>query len=319
MSITPTRERRSLRGWARRLLPVHATLLAACSGTPVASDPGSDPTAGCSGRCADTASPLGVPDVERILAQGIAEARGRGVNATLAVVDAAGHVLAVYRMGEPASRTVTLATAVAADGRAAISGGLEGIRLPVDAARINLDDQAAIAKAITGAYLSSEGNAFSTRTASQIIQEHFNPRERFQPGGPLFGVQFSQLACSDLMRSFDGTAASAGPQRSPLGLAADPGGFPLYKNGAPVGGVGVLADGRYGLAAPGTTDDEIVDVDEAIAYAASFGFAAPLDRRADRITADGKTLRFSGLGGEDLASTPSAAPPFGTVPATVGA
>ena len=38
---------------------------------------------------------------------------------------------------------------------------------------------AAIAKAITGAYLSSSGNAFSTRTASQIVQQFFRrPRDR---------------------------------------------------------------------------------------------------------------------------------------------
>src|SRR3546814_13726552 len=36
----------------------------------------------------------------------------------------------------------------------------------------------AIAKAVTGAYLSSGGNAFSTRTASQIVQEHFPPAPR---------------------------------------------------------------------------------------------------------------------------------------------
>ena len=138
---------------------------------------------------------------------------------------------------------------------------------------MNIDHAAAIAKAITGAYLSSEGNAFSSRTASQIVQEHFNPREQFQPSGPLFGVQFSQLACSDLMRAFDGVGPSVGPQRSPLGLSADPGGFPLYKSGTVVGGVGVLADGFY------TIDKDIADsdadVDEAIGYAATFSFAAP--------------------------------------------
>ena len=32
-----------------------------------------------------------------------------------------------------------------------------------------------IAKAITGAYLSSGGNAFSTRTASEIVQQNFPP------------------------------------------------------------------------------------------------------------------------------------------------
>jgi hypothetical protein len=53
----------------------------------------------------------------------------------------------------------------------------------------------AIAKAITGAYLSSSGNAFSTRTASMIVQEHFPPSRAAigLESGPLFGVQFSQL------------------------------------------------------------------------------------------------------------------------------
>ena len=86
---------------------------------------------------------------------------------------------------------------------------------------------------MTGAYLSSEGNAFSTRTASQIVQENFNPGEISAPGGPLFGVQFSQLPCSDLVRRpGDG---SVGPKRSPLGLSADAGGLPLYKGGTVVG------------------------------------------------------------------------------------
>ena len=90
---------------------------------------------------------------------------------------------------------------------------------------------AAFAKAASGALLSSGGNAFSTRTASFIVQEHFPPGIDFTGGGPLFGVQFSSLACSDVNRV------------SPLGLAADPGGFPLYKNGRVVGGIGVEGDG----------------------------------------------------------------------------
>src|SRR6185436_9308303 len=96
-----------------------------------------------------------------------------------------------------------------------------------------------------------------------------------------------------------------GPRASPLGLAADPGGIPLYKSGTLVGGIGVELDGIYGI------DRDIYDVDdqpeESIAVAGSAGFEAPADIRADRITADGRTLRFTDS--VSLASDPSKAPP----------
>ncbi len=153
----------------------------------------------------------------------------------------------------------------------------------------------AIAKAVTGAYLSSGGNAFSTRTASQIVQEHFPPAPTTVglESGPLFGVQFSQLPCSDLSARFGapGAAALIGPKRSPLGLAADPGGLPLYKNGVLVGGIGVMGDGVYG------SDPNILDIDndpeEFIALAGTRGFEAPSTITADKITVDGTSLRFS--------------------------
>ena len=291
-----------------------AAFITGCSGggDPVADTKGTDTSGGnCTGSCATTTTNFTVADVQLVLAQGVAEAQARGVAATIAVVDRVGNVLAVYRMGNASNRAVTITS------EATVSGGLEGIRLPVAAAPVNIDHAAAISKAITGAYLSSEGNAFSSRTASQIVQEHFNPGEQFQPGGPLFGVQFSQLACSDLMRAFDGVGPGVGPQRSPLGLSADPGGFPLYKSGTLVGGVGVLADGIYTIDRNIADDD--ADVDEAIAYAATFGFAAPVDRRGDRITADGKTLRFSDLDFDDLDSDPASAAAFASIPASTGA
>lgn len=283
------------------LLP--ALLLGGCGGGSRQGTPDAAVSPGCDGSCASASTFLTVNDVERVLAQGIVEAQTRGVPATFAVTDRVGNVLAVYRMTGANPAGVELTT------NSGTSGGLEGIVLPGAA-----DTLAAIAKAVTGAYLSSEGNAFSTRTAGQIVQDHFNPGEDFQPAGPLFGVQFSQLACSDLTTSVaDG---SFGPKQSPLGLSADPGGFPLYKNGSVVGGVGVIADGEYSL------DANILDrdhnLDELIAYAAAFSYAAPADRRADRITADGKTLRFSDVDSGDLSSSPNSAPAFASFGVGVG-
>ncbi len=278
--------------------------LTACGGGSGGSTVGTDTTAGnCGGSCATPAAFLSVADVEQIIAQAVGEANALGVGATIAVVDRVGNVLAVFRMS---AQTVQIATATDSNGVALISSGLEGIMLPVAGVPMaTLDDQAAIAKAITGAYLSSEGNAFSTRTANQIVQDHFNPGEDNQPGGPLFGVQFSQLACSDFTLAFNGGAADAGPKRSPLGLSADPGGFPLYQTGTVVGGVGVISDGRYGADADISDTDR--SNDELIALAASFGFGAPTNRRADRITLDGKTLRFSDVDFADLTSDPNGA------------
>lgn len=300
------------------LLPLSAWLLVGCSGgEPVTPTTGTDTTVqNCTGSCATATTNLTVADVQRVIAQGVAEAQARGLNATIAVVDRVGNVLAVYRMGDATTRSVTVTTTP--NGVSPISGGLEGVRLPVAPVPMaNIDHAAAIAKAVTGAYLSSEGNAFSTRVASQIVQEHFNPGEDFQPAGPLFGVQFSSLACSDLIRSFNGVGPSAGPQRTPLGLSADPGGFPLYKSGTVVGGVGVLADGVYTI--DKSILDRDVDADEAIALAATFNFSAPVDRRADRVTVDGKVLRFTDVEFAQLSSNPVSAPSFGSIAATVGA
>lgn len=238
----------------------------------------------CSGFCAtDNPQRLEPQEVMQVITQAVDEADARGLAATVAVTDRVGNVLAVFRMNG-AVPTVQV------DSGRATGSGLDGLAVVPDTL-------AAIAKALTGAYLSSEGNAFSTRTASQIVQEHFNPLERGQPAGPLFGVQFSQLPCSDLNLRQTVTSR-AGPKRSPLGLAADAGGFPLYKAGTVVGGVGVIADGRYGLDLD--IGDRDQDADELIAVAASAGFEAPQDRRAQRITVNGLALRYSDV---DLADT----------------
>ena len=251
-----------------------------------------------------SANPLPRPEfltaanVTRILQQAVVAARASGTPATIAVVDRVGNVLAVYRM------TGSRLTARVFAGRPVQPPrGLVGLDLP--------DLGVAIAKAITGAYLSSAGNAFTTRTASQIVQENFNPLSSGLEGGPLFGVQFSQLPCSDLSVRFatNNTAvpgvvsATIGPKRSPLGFSADPGGLPLYKDGVLVGGVGVIADGIYGLVRDKNANG---GVDESIALAATTGFGPPDSIRANRIYVDGRQLTFSNagaLGSDELANS----------------
>ncbi len=253
---------------------------------------------------------LSQAQVQQIIAQGVQEAQARGVGATIAVTDRVGNVLAVFGTNG-ANQTVRVPDA---PGGAAFNTGLQGVQLPAPAARF-----AAIAKAITGAYLSSGGNAFSTRTASQIVQEHFPPSAIAVglESGPLYGVQFSQLPCSDLSQRFGavGPAALIGPKRSPLGLAADPGGFPIYINGVVVGGIGVITDGVYGF------DPEIRDVDlendEIVALAAVRGFEAPVEIRAERITVDGTSLRYSDATPANFQSS-GAAPSFAAINGVVG-
>jgi uncharacterized protein GlcG (DUF336 family) len=250
---------------------------------------------------------LSVSDVQTIIAQAVAEANAQGKPATLAVVDRVGNVLAVYTMaGAPALASIPSAPVPANN------TDLEGLNVP--------SAGAAIAKAITGAYLSSGGNAFSTRTANEIVQPNFPPGPAFvkQDSGPLFGVQISQLPCSDLVSRYipaGGAAAMIGPKRSPLGLAADFGGFPLYKNSVLVGGVGVLADGVYGF--DSNVADTTYDVDENIAFAATNGYAAPSSITADKIELNGTQLAYSNATTATIKSNPAAAPAFSTT-ATVG-
>lgn len=231
---------------------------------------------------------LTVADVQQVIAQAVGEAKALNYPAIIAVTDRVGNVLAVFRMNGALTRmTISKRTATG-----------EISPREVDAQGLKVEaTMGAISKAVTAAYLSSSGNAFSTRTASMIVQEHFPPAPQ-TPGlesGPLFGVQFSQLPCSDLnTRYIDGNVGSAafiGPKRAPLGLSADAGGLPLYKNGVVVGAIGIMADGDYAY------DPDVTDVDgdpeEFMALAGIQGFAPPDDIRADRIPVDGSTLRFA--------------------------
>ncbi len=247
----------------------------------------------CDGACEHQS--LSMADVETIVRRVVTGARVFDVAATVAVVDRVGNVLAVYQM-TGASATTTV------NGQINAVGGLENTSVP--------STLAAISKAGTGAYLSSQGNAFSTRTASQIIQEHFNPGEKFQTAGPLFGVQFSQLPCSDLTvrnpEVDDDARASVtkpsiggliGPRFLPLGLSADPGGLPLYRKGDVVGGVGVELDGQYRLDRDLRNADN--DIEERLALIGTVDLEAPSKRVAPNVNRT-KSLNYSDIGYEDL-------------------
>jgi uncharacterized protein GlcG (DUF336 family) len=172
--------------------------------------------------------------------------------------------------------------------------GLEGTRLP---SRLG-----AVSKAGTASLFSTSGNAFSTRTAGFIIQDHFPPGVNFRPSGPLYGVQYSSLPCSDIKTP-----------GLPLGLSADPGGIPIYKNGISQGGVGIEGDGVYGIDRDPSDFD--VPFEELIALSAVRGFEMPGLIRGDNILVDGIRLPFSNA---SQVLTPSTIP-FASLPGTVDA
>jgi uncharacterized protein GlcG (DUF336 family) len=269
---------------------VLALTLAACGGG------GGNPTGAAPAPTGAAAiANLSSNEVSRVIAQAVGEAQAHGVKATIAVSDRVGNILGVYQM-TGAATTFTIS-----DGRA-VTGGLEGVNiLP--------STFAAVSEAVTGAYLSSNGNAFTTRTASQIIQENFNPGENKQPSGPLFGVQFSQLGCSDLIEP---ATVTLGPHLSPLGLAGSPGGMPLYKGSVLVGGVGVIADGLYTI--DRNINSTAPNLNELIAVAASTGFSAPEAIRANKIVA-GRTLRY--VNSEAILSDPAATGPLSSLPGAI--
>ena len=248
-------------------------VLFGCEGTPDTPNTG---TANTPNATFQALAPLTVADVQTIIAQAVTQAVASNVQATIAVVDRGGNVLGVFQMTNALLTTLigSSSSPNCAEGVAQPSScGLEGQRV--------LATLAAISKAGTGAFLSSNGNAFSTRTASDIIQQHRPVSVSFVASGPLFGVQFSQLPCTDIKNN----------PPLPLGLAGDPGGMPLYKNGSLVGGIGVEADGVYSIVQ--NPFDLSVPVEELIAVAGSRGFEAPSGIRSDQILLDGVILPYS--------------------------
>jgi uncharacterized protein GlcG (DUF336 family) len=206
---------------------------------------------------AQGAAQLTKDDVELIVAQAASEAKRIDQSAIIAVTDREGFVLALWDVKKRLPQQLPRFPLF-----------LES-NLPVVKAYGLV--ASAVTRASTAAFLSSNQNAFTTRTAGYIIQQHFPPGVRNTPPGPLVGVGFSSLFFTDVNRvklippGFNGglstdqliangqivtvqpdNAISPGV-RAPLfpltSLNDSPGGVPLYKDGQLVGGIGVTGDG----------------------------------------------------------------------------
>ena len=105
---------------------------------------------------------LTADDVDQIIAQAATRAAEVDTGAIIAVVDREGYILGVWDVAGNAHPDVK-------------------------------DISAAISRAGTAAFLSSNQNAFTSRTAGFIIQQHFPPMVRDTPPGPLVGVGISNV------------------------------------------------------------------------------------------------------------------------------
>ncbi len=252
-------------------------------------------------------------DVTTVLAQAVSRAAVVSPASVVAVVDREGFVLGAWSVNGAAPSAANLANA--------------------------------IAKAGTAAFLSSDQNAFTPRTAAMIVQQNFPPGVNNKPPGPLVGVNFSQLSFSDINKyklpsdaplafnATPGTTVTAIDTPLSGGLAGTAGGLPLYKAGALIGGVGVGGDGDDSPL--NITPETVISakVDEDVALAGQAGFEPATRILGNRVFIDGIALAYvasstspgvvtplGGIGAAVAGFAPTASPaaPLPYVAATMG-
>lgn len=143
----------------------------------------------CAKLHAEPADPVSLTarEVEQVIAQAATKASLVDRNAIIAVVDREGFLLGLWNCDKsPGSKVPRVLPPFTLNNLAVVKlYGLVG---------------AAITRASTAAFLSSDQNAFTTRTAGFIIQQHFPPGVRNTSPGPLVGVGFSSLFFTDVNR-----------------------------------------------------------------------------------------------------------------------
>jgi uncharacterized protein GlcG (DUF336 family) len=216
---------------------------------------------------------LTADDVQQIITQAVTRAVEISPNSVIAVTDREGFVLGVWnvRGGEPTPPEVATC----------------------------------VSKAGTAAFLSSDQNAFTSRTAGFIIQQHFPPGVQNTPTGPLVGVGLSNLFFSDINKfkapgSVTIFSPSPGLAIVPVPLTSldgTPGGLPLYKDGHLVGGIGVTGDGTPAPITGFRAENPFVfipgyDKDEDVALAGQIGYKPSPDILATNVFINGISLEY---------------------------
>ena len=208
-----------------------------------------------------TGTPLALGDLQLIYTHAADRAAEIEPNAVIAIVDRDGNALLVRRAN--GSNTVTAS-----------------------------ERALAVAKAGTAVFLSSNQEAFTSRTAGFIIQQNFPPGVLNTAPGPLVGVGFSNLAFSDInyFHAVDGSRIPG------TRLDGSPGGVPLYINNVLVAAIGVTGDGTEQEDASITGPD----TDETVALAGQIGYEPSAAIQATNVFINGISLPY-------VASTAAAA------------
>lgn len=168
-------------------------------------------------------APLEVSDIQTIIEAAVTRAVRDHAKVVVAVSDREGTPLAVFDMTGVSSTSKDVDV---------INANATIPCFPADTMPCNptKTEQTALEKARTAAFLSSDQDAFSTLTAKTLVASHFPLGITNAAQAPLFGLQFSQLPCSDVQPA-NGTTGALG-------------GIPLYKNHQIAGGIGVDGVGQ---------------------------------------------------------------------------